>query len=244
MRILITNDDGIRAAQLIPLVRWAQKHGEVVVAAPKVEQSGKSHGIEIHKAFEVKKEELIPGVTGYAVDSTPADCVRFAVLGLGERFDLVISGINRGLNIGSDIMYSGTVSAVMEAYALGIRAVALSTEPHYYGEAVKHLDDVWDFFTRNDLFVHHDLYNVNIPANPGAFRITRQGGPYYSDDFLPQEHDLYLPHGKDIFTASETMERDTDAVLRGHLISVTPLTVDRTDLVMYQKLLTLNEKEK
>lgn len=242
MRILITNDDGIRASQLIPLVKWAQKHGEVVVAAPKIEQSGKSHGIEIHKAFEVKKEELIPGVTAYAVDSTPADCVRFAVLGLHEQFDLVISGINRGLNIGSDIMYSGTVSAVMEAGALGIKGVALSTEPKYYEEAVKHLDDVYDYFIRNDLFASNDLYNVNIPSDPGAFMITRQGGPYYSDDFFPQANDMYLPHGKDIFAASETMERDTDAVLRGHLISVMPLTTDRTNLAAYHKLLPLNQK--
>lgn len=241
MRILITNDDGIRASQLIPLVKWAQKHGEVVVAAPKVEQSGKSHGIEIHKAFEVKKEELIPGVTAYAVDSTPADCVRFAVLGLHQQFDLVISGINRGLNIGSDIMYSGTVSAVMEAAALGIQAVALSTEPKYYENAVNHLDAVYDYFVANRLFQQHGLYNVNIPANPGAFRITRQGGPYYSDDFLPQENDMYLPHGKDIFAASETMERDTDAVLRGKYISVMPLTMDRTDLTVYRNLLALND---
>ena len=241
MRILITNDDGIRASQLIPLVRWAQKYGEVVVAAPKVEQSAKSHGIEIHKAFEVKKEELIPGVTAYAVDSTPADCIRFAVLGLHEQFDLVISGINRGLNIGSDIIYSGTVSAVMEAAALGIRAVALSTEPKYYESAVQHLDDVYDYFVRNDLFAYNEIYNVNIPADPGEFLITRQGGPYYSDDFLPQENDMYLPHGKDIFAAAETMERDTDAVLRGRRISVMPLTLDRTNHTVYQKLLSLNK---
>ncbi len=241
MRILITNDDGIRASQLIPLVQWARKHGEVVVAAPKIEQSGKSHGIEIHKAFEVIKEELIPGVTAYAVDSTPADCVRFAVLGLHEQFDLVISGINRGLNIGSDIMYSGTVSAAMEAAALDIKAVALSTEPKYYEKAVEHLDAVYDYFTANDLFAKHSLYNVNIPSNPGDFRITRQGGPYYSDDFLPQGNDMYLPHGKDIFEAGGTMERDTDAVLRGHYISVMPLTMDRTDLAVYNKLLALNK---
>ena len=82
MRILITNDDGIQASQLAPLVKWAQKHGEVFVAAPKYEQSGKSHGIEIHKPFEAKKVDFLPGVTAWAVDSTPADCVRFAILGL------------------------------------------------------------------------------------------------------------------------------------------------------------------
>ena len=114
MRILITNDDGMHASQLIPLIKWAQKLGDVTVAVPKFEQSGKSHGIEIHKDFEAKQVELEPGISVWAVDSTPADCVRFAVLGQKMAFDLVLSGVNRGYNIGTDIMYSGTVSAVEE----------------------------------------------------------------------------------------------------------------------------------
>ena len=142
MKILITNDDGIYASELIPLVKWAKKLGEVVVAAPKVEQSGKSHGIEIHKAFEVKQVDLVEGVRAYAVNSTPADCVRFAILGLKEEFDLVISGINRGLNIGADIMYSGTVAAVFEAAALGVKAMAVSTEPKFYEGAAGQMDRI------------------------------------------------------------------------------------------------------
>ena len=119
MRILITNDDGINAKGLLPLAQWAQRLGDVTVIAPKVEQSGKSHGIEIHKAFEVKKVDFAPGIEAYSVDSTPADCVRIAILGMKKQFDLVISGINRGLNIGRDTIYSGTVGAIFEANALG-----------------------------------------------------------------------------------------------------------------------------
>ena len=115
MRILITNDDGIQASGLIPLVKWAMKLGQVTVIAPKVEQSGKSHGIEIHKSFALEKVELVDGVEAYALDSTPADCVRYAILGRKEQFDLVISGINRGLNVGADIMYYRTVGAICEA---------------------------------------------------------------------------------------------------------------------------------
>ena len=118
MRILITNDDGIEGEGLRHLVNWARRLGEVVVAAPKVEQSAKSHTIEIHKSFEAKKVEYLPGVTAYAVDSSPADCVRLLVLGLEEHFDLVLSGINRGLNVGCDIIYSGTVGAIFEALFL------------------------------------------------------------------------------------------------------------------------------
>lgn len=240
MRILITNDDGIHAAQLIPLIQWVQKLGDVVVVAPKFEQSGKSHGIEIHKPFEVKKTNLLPGVEAYAVDSTPADCVRFAVLGLGEHFDLVISGINRGLNIGSDIMYSGTVAAVFEAAALGIPAMAVSTEPQSYERGISHMDRIWDYMTRNRLFSVNSIYNINIPENAGQIRITRQGGPYYSDDFLPEENDLYHPRGKDVFQESGTMDLDTDATLRGGYISIMPLTVQRTEMAAYETLRKLN----
>lgn len=236
MRILITNDDGIGASGLIPLVKWAQKLGEVVVAAPKFEQSGKSHSIEIHKAFEVKQVELLPGVRFFAVDSSPADCVRYAVLGLHEHFDLVISGINRGLNVGTDIMYSGTVAAVFEAAALGVKAMAVSTEPRYYDRAIEHMDRIWTYMEENKLFDIHPLYNVNISAGAGDIRITRQGGPYYSDDFLPQENDMILPCGKDVFKESGNLEIDTDAVLRGGLISVMPLTTVRADLQVFAQL--------
>ena len=196
MRILITNDDGIQASQLLPLVRWAQQLGEVTVAAPKYEQSAKSHGIEIHKPFEVTQVSLAPDISVYAVNSTPADCVRFAILGLGLEFDLVISGINRGLNIGSDILYSGTVAAVFEASRLGVPAIAFSTEPCCYETAIEHMDRVWDYVTDHDLLKLHSWYNINIPAGPKTIRITRQGGPYYSDDFVPVGNDLYQPHGK------------------------------------------------
>ena len=140
MRILITNDDSISAGQLLPLIRWCQKIGEVTVAVPLVEQSGKSHGIELHSSFTVKEVALAPDITAYAVDSTPADCVRYAVLGRKWDFDLVISGINRGFNIGSDILYSGTVAAVCEANILGLPAIAISTSVPYYENAASHLD--------------------------------------------------------------------------------------------------------
>ena len=236
MRILITNDDGLHASQLVSLIQWCRKLGEVTTVVPKYEQSGKSHGIEIHKAFEAKIEELEPGITAWAVDSTPADCIRFAVLGLKQKFDLVISGVNRGLNVGTDIMYSGTVSAVMEAANLGLKAIALSTPPANYDKATEELDKVFAFIGTHRLLDLSDIWNVNSPANPKGILITRQGGPYYSDDFLPQENDMFLPHGIDVFEAADTYERDTDAVLRGGYISVMPLTTDRTNLAVYESL--------
>lgn len=240
MRILITNDDGIGTSQLLPLVKWCQKLGDVTVVAPKVEQSGKSHGIELHKAFEAKQVELAPDITAWAVDSTPADCVRFAVLGLGLKFDLVISGVNRGLNIGSDSMYSGTVGAACEAVNLGIQAIALSTPPKYYDHATDHLDWVFEFIQRHNLLSMNDLYNVNIPNNPKGIRITHQGGPYYSDDFPCIGGDLYRPTGKAVWEDRQDDTLDTDATMHGY-ISITPLTIDKTNQRVYQKLSALQE---
>ena len=237
MRICITNDDGIRSEGLLRLVEWAQKLGEVHVYAPKVEQSAKSHAVEIHKAFEAKPVQVPGTAQAWSVDSTPADCVRFAVLGRHEQFDLVISGINRGLNIGQDIMYSGTCSAAMEAVGLGIHALALSTEPETFDDAFAQLDRVWDYISENRLYDKCALWNVNIPLNTtGEIRITRQGGPYYSDDFLPQENDMYLPCGKAVYAPAAHSEFDTDCTLRDRAISLSPLTVDRTDWKAYESL--------
>ena len=235
MRILITNDDGRDAAQLIPLIKWCRKLGEVTAFVPKFEQSGKSHSFEIRRAFEVKQLEPEPGITVWSVDSTPADCVRMAVLGLNQKFDLAISGINRGLNVGADIMYSGTVAAASEAVNLGIPAIALSTTPENYPHATAELDRILEFFRERDLMKLHNLYNVNIPENPRGIRITHQGGPYYSDDFVPIGNDLYQPTGKPIWVDRGDLTLDTDAALTGY-ISVMPLTINRTDWSIYNKL--------
>ena len=239
MRILIVNDDGIGAAQLPALVRWAQNYGEVTVIAPKFEQSGKSHGIEIHKSFALEQVDLVPGAQCYALDSTPADCVRYAVLGRKEQFDLVISGINRGLNVGADIMYSGTVGAVCEAANLGIKAIAFSTSPSYYDQAVKHLDRIYSYILEHKLLEQCDIYNVNIPDDAKQIRITHQGGPYYSDEFT-LENGMVTPHGIDVFQASADDTVDTDCVLRCGNISIMPLALHRTDYTVFQKLSHLN----
>ncbi len=235
MRILITNDDSISSPVLLPLARWAQKFGQVTVFAPKYEQSGKSHGIEIHKAFEVKSYDLYPGIEAYTVDSTPADCVRIAVLGMKKQFDLVISGINKGLNIGLDISYSGTVGAIFEAACLGIPAVAISTDPTGFDWSVSRLDAVAEYFKTHRLMEKCSLYNVNIPTGGEEIRITRQGGPYYSDQFSFAD-DMATPHGIDVFAPTPCDDIDTDCVLRCGNISISPLTLEKTDLCVFESL--------
>ena len=239
MRILITNDDGIQASGLIPLVKWAMKLGQVTVIAPKVEQSGKSHGIEIHKSFSLEQVDLVDGVASYALDSTPADCVRYAILGRKDQYDLVISGINRGLNVGADIMYSGTVGAICEAANLGVHALAFSTTPAYYDKAVEHLDMAYDFVVEHKLLEKNLFYNINIPAQPTGIRITRQGGPYYSDEFT-LENGMVTPHGIDVFEACSCEDVDTDCVLRCGMISITPMTNQRANMPLFEELRKLN----
>lgn len=235
MRILITNDDSVNASQLLPLIKKCSEYGEVTTFVPKIEQSGKSHSIEIHNPFAVEKQILEDGISVYTVESSPADCLRYAVLGLGLEFDLVISGINRGFNIGSDILYSGTVSAVREAALLGIPAIAFSTSPEYYDHAVDHLDEIFDYIKQNKLLEIHNLYNINIPANPKDILITRQGGKYYSDSFALVENNLYIAQGKCVYEPSNDLTLDTDAVMSGY-ISVMPLTINITDFEVYNRL--------
>ena len=240
MKILITNDDSISSAVLLPLAKWAKQFGEVTVVVPKYEQSGKSHCIEFRKAFEVKQvpfDDL--DIKAYTVDSSPADCVRFALEGMQTTFDYVISGINRGLNLGTNMLYSGTLGAVFEAATFGLPAVALSTKSGGFGEAMEALEIIKDFFVRYDLMEKNSLYNINIPIHHKGIRITRMGERYFVDEFLPQGNDMYLPTYKEIPTDSDDNSIDTNAILSGD-ISVTPLTLNRTNMTVFEELIKLN----
>ena len=240
MRILISNDDSINAPALKKLATWAKKYGQVTVVAPKIEQSGKSHGIEIINSMEIKKVDLVDGVEAYYVDSTPADCVRYGIIGLKRDYDLVISGINRGYNLGKDIVYSGTVGAVYESVGLGFKSVALSTSPHSLDLAIESLYRIFNFFKDNDLFAKNNIYNVNIPdCEPKGIRITRTGGGYYSDEFDCVGDCLYLQVGKMIWDDKNDLNLDTDAVMHGY-ISITPLSCERTQLSVWEDLRKLN----
>ena len=235
MRILITNDDGIEALGIRMLVEWAQTIGDVTVVAPKVEQSGKSHSIELIHPIEVLDRSDLYGVEAYSVDSTPADCVRFGILGMKRKYDLVLSGINRGANLGKDIVYSGTVGAIFEAAALNHKALAFSTFPDTLEPAAKYLDTTYKFISDNDLMNINPIYNINIPANAVGAKITRQGESYFSDEFVSIGNNLYSQRG--YYTpdkAPNNTELDAVAVNHGY-ISITPMQNDRTQLQIFQK---------
>ncbi len=238
MNILITNDDGINAPALPHLIRWARRLGEVTCIAPKVEQSGKSQAIDFTRACEVKEVSLAPDITAYSMDSTPADCVRFGILGLHKTYDLVLSGINRGLNLGHDIVYSGTVGAIFEGSRLGHKGIALSTDPDSLPVSDVLLDRAWDFICAHDLLSRGELYNINFPSHkqePKGICITRQGGMFFSDGFKALGDDMYIQVGAPVTEDDGDLSIDIDAIHAGY-ISVSPLTATRTDWVAFENL--------
>ncbi len=169
-RILITNDDGIRAAGILRLAKAARAFGEVTVVAPEEEQSGQSHSITIRHPVDFFPFDFpVPGVSAWACSGTPSDCVRIAAaLLMPAPPDLVLSGINFGVNVSSEIQYSATVCAALEAAHLGIPAIAVSEEA-----AEDH--SVTDRFLPQVLssLVHENpgveaIFNVNFPS--GACR--------------------------------------------------------------------------
>lgn len=229
MRILIANDDGIFAPGIKHLAEWALRHGEVTVAGPKVEQSGKSHAINFIEPFEVKRVDLGLPLEAYSVDSTPADCVRFGVVGLGRQYDLILSGINYGVNMSGDIVYSGTMGAIFEAEHLGQRGIALSIAKEDSLPSFDTLDKILEYVKDKDLFAHSPLFNINIPENPKGILITRQGDAFFSDEFFHLEGDMYIQRGHAVpETTPDDMTLDTVAFREGY-ISITPMTLDRTN---------------
>lgn len=238
MKILITNDDGIMSPVLPLLAKWAQKLGDVTIAAPKVEQSGKSQAIHFTREIEITKAEIAPGLIGYAVDSTPADCVRFGVHGLKQKYDLILSGINRGYNLGDDIVYSGTCGAIFEGARMNINGLAVSADIDNLMEAPNFLDMIWDYIQKNNLYEHNMLYNVNIPACPTEIRITKQGGIYYNDTFIHNGGNMYVQSG-DIWQDSGNDPNTDINSVRQNAISLTPLIASRTEMTVFNKLKNL-----
>jgi len=238
MRILITNDDGIAGVGLRYLAEFAKTIGDPLVVAPKVEQSACSHRIILRRPFEVKESDAFSdiGIAAYTVDATPADCVRFAVSKFSS-FDIVLSGINHGFNIGDDIAYSGTCAAAFEANFAKLPAVAFSADLGCLEYARDNIARAWRFITGNRLLDHCDMLNVNFPREPRGIKITRQGSTFYRDNFIECGENLYRAS---LYVAHHDNEGndqsvDTNAVTAG-FISVSPLRVSRNDVPAFQKL--------
>lgn len=234
MIILVSNDDGIRAAGIQALYTALADLGEVWVVAPDREQSAASHALSLHRPLRAEQLEE----RHFAVDGTPTDCVNLAINGiLPERPALVVSGINHGGNMGDDITYSGTVSAAMEATLLGIPAIALSL----VGRDSKDFRPAARFSCRLAETVlsrglpPDTLLNVNVPPLPEeklrGFAVTRQGKRRYGDAIVekidPRGKKYYWIGGDDL--GHVPMEGSDFSAVEDGYISVTPLHLDLTD---------------
>ncbi|MCE5265426.1 MAG: 5'/3'-nucleotidase SurE [Deltaproteobacteria bacterium] len=237
-RFLLTNDDGIYARGLLALYRELARDAECLIVAPEVEQSAVGHAITISRPLMVRKARKNGDFLGYAVLGTPADCVKIGVDELaGGPVDLVVSGINRGANVGINVLYSGTVSAATEAAILGVPSMAISLDTRYpdadFSAAARFARKMAAFICDNPL--PNVALNVNVPALPEreirGIAVARQGRARLMESFDkrtdPRDNTYYWLAGETELPSQE--QDDTDAVaLKQGMITVTPIHCDLT----------------
>lgn len=232
MHILMCNDDGILAPGLRRLAKYLSQYHRVTVVAPATEQSAKSHALttEVPLKLEVHSEDS-SNPRLYALTGTPSDCMKFGLSYLldDDMPDLVVSGINHGFNLGSDVLYSGTVSAAMESCFYGIPGLALSVERYsddrgdemhpFIGEFIKTIFENYKFM---------GLLNVNFPKEGPCdwdhFKIVSQGVQRYSNiidaRINSRGQDYYWLAG-DLDDGKDDMPTDVELARKGYITGVT-----------------------
>ena len=249
MRILISNDDGVKAAGLEALVQALHREHEVIVAAPMQQQSGMSNALTIGKPIEVARDKDLEkkyGIEAWAVGGTPADSAKLyleAFMTEDKPVDLVISGINHGANLATDILYSGTVGAAMEGYFHDIPAFALSLDVASelsYDEAAAIFARDFRQLMPEDKKVF--LYNLNFPLflkdGSPQYVFGRQGKRDYLNAFSREERDgrVFYSMAGEIYDRDKGNATDIYATEQGY-ISITPLVTDLTDYMELDKRL-------
>ena len=237
-KILLVNDDGINAAGLRALYEVSREYGEIVIVAPKEQQSATSHSITIEKPLVYEKVQYDNDVPAYAVNGTPVDCVKIALnIILEEKPDLVLSGINWGANLGASVIYSGTVGAALEASFHDIPSLAFSLKAEGKEDftfARKVVQDIMEKVKSNGVF-HPGVLNVNIPNLPESeflgYRVTHQTNSSWHEEYITKTSNTgerfhvlsgeLLPVGAD--------EHGDIQALRSGYASITPITPDFTD---------------
>lgn len=245
MKVLLTNDDGIYAPGLWALFDRFSNEYELTVIAPDRERSAVGHGITLHEPLRVTYISQNETHSGLAVNGTPADCIKIGVLDLlDEKPDIVISGINPGVNTGININYSGTVAAAREAALYGIPGIAVSIQgpaPENYATAAECVAQLLPKIGSNHL-PKGIVFNVNVPDLPldriNGTKITKQG-TVFPTEYIRKNKDprdrLYFWYGCDPLTALPDAEVD-DAALQENFISITPLSCDTTCYSVFERI--------
>ena len=240
--ILVSNDDGVRSEGIGALAEALKDLGTVYVVAPDRERSAASHSLSLTHPLRVEK--VSPRV--YSVDGTPTDCVNLGVNGIlrGKKIDLLVSGINKGANLGDDITYSGTVSAAMEGTLLGIPSIAVSlvtrTRFRFDTAAAMAVDVARKVLKRG--LPDDTLLNVNVPnaarEEIKGVRVTRMGKRVYGD-LIVEKRDprgkKYYWIGGDNLNSEDVPGSDLEAIEEG-FISVTPIHLDLTNYAALRAL--------
>nr|MBO6294416.1 5'/3'-nucleotidase SurE [Schwartzia sp. (in: firmicutes)] len=242
MKILLTNDDGVGAPGLHALVEaLAARGNKIAVAAPATEQSGMDHALTVHRDIEVRADGGFGNVAAeaWSIDGTPTDCVKIYLEAIAKRKDwpgLIISGVNKGANLGTDVLYSGTVGGALEGYMHGIPAVALSLDVHsslsFEETAAIFAEKLpWLFKEGGDDF----FLNVNFPKElrngKAEFVWASLGHRDYLNAFDRIERDgkLFYHIGGEIYDWDNDEDTDICRTAEG-FVAVTPLIVDMTDV--------------
>jgi len=240
MRILIVNDDGIYSPGILALAEVAREFGHVMLVAPDVERSSTGHAVTHSRPLSYRKTP-IKDFDAFRVDGTPADCVAVG-FSISERFDVVLSGINIGHNLGNSMWHSGTLAGAKQAALMGSRGIALSAP----GASVEADFELLKPFVREALALlapddRLPLVNVNFPAKPRGTRWTGQSVRHYDGKVVP----IKDPMGRQLYwftvVPMEETEQGTDrwAVEHGW-VSMTPLRLDLTDRAALERV----EKER
>ena len=248
-KILVTNDDGIHSAGIYALYQAMTNIGEAYVVAPDSEQSAVGHAITISDPLRVKEFEKNGKFFGWAVNGTPADCVKLAIKALlGFEPDLVVSGINQGSNTATNVIYSGAVSAATEGTIMGIPSVAFSLTTFQrcdLSPAAEVAQTIAQMVLKNGL-PEGTLLNVNIPPlsrdEIRGIKVTRQGKARYEETFEkrvdPMNRTYYWMGGTKVIL--DTEEDIDDVAITNNYVSVTPLQYDLTDYRVLPELKNWN----
>lgn len=233
MNILITNDDSIHAEGLKILIEAAKSFGNIYVVAPEHPQSGMASAMTVSGKIKYKRYQL-NGIEAYSIVGTPADCIRVAHTLFDVSFDMVLSGVNQGANISSDIYHSGTIGAVYEGLILGIPGIAFSGNFYDFSIPRAYTKAVIQTILKHDLLSLDYVVSVNFPEQitEPKFLITHQGRA--DETALYEIDDKYLTP---LFSRGKTDDQTSDiyAYYNG-FISITPLKYDKTDDETYKKM--------